>query len=305
MDTSSLWLSAPSDAYRLWQETEAVGADRRPFSVRSRVQHAAMFERFLRHIDERRVSLATFDAAHVESFFNDIQIGCLPGTSTRLRYAKLLHRLCRHLVEIEVRISNPAFEMNAFERWPEDEPLPLFLEPEADARLQTWAMPSRSDDPRMLRNRAIVALFTGTGMSAAELRQTQQQHVLTDDMRPNAYVPKRGARESRRIALPAFALPALTRWKEAQSIDNEALLFPAPGRKTPMNDVLLGPIVRDALEAIGFVAPDMGPRILRNTFARRQLIAGRTNEDTSRLLGLVSQRTVIRLRATIPQLDMP
>ena len=40
----------------------------------------------------------------------------------------------------------------------------------------------------------------------------------------------------------------------------------------------------------------MSPRVLLNTFARRQLIAGRSNEDMSRLLGLSGHRTAIRLR---------
>lgn len=60
-----------------------------------------------------------------------------------------------------------------------------------------------------------------------------------------------------------------------------------------VNDVLLGALVREALEAIGFRAPDMSPRVLRNTYARRQLVAGRSNEDVSRLLGLSSHRTVV------------
>jgi hypothetical protein len=66
-----------------------------------------------------------------------------------------------------------------------------------------------------------------------------------------------------------------------------------------MTDMQLGRIVREALEAIEFHAPDMSPRVLRNTYARRQLIAGRSNQDVSRLLGLASERTVVRLRATI------
>ncbi|QCP50234.1 hypothetical protein FAZ95_14220 [Trinickia violacea] len=67
-----------------------------------------------------------------------------------------------------------------------------------------------------------------------------------------------------------------------------------------MNDMLLGVVVREALEAIGFQAPDMSPRVLRNTYARRLLVAGKSNEEVCRLLGLTSQRTVVRLRATIP-----
>jgi integrase len=305
MDTNSSWLSAPIDAFRIWQETEAVGADRRPFSARSRVQHVTMFDRFLRHILVNRATVATFDATHIEAFFNDVERRVAPGTSTRLRYAKLLNRLCRHLIDAGIRTDNPAAAFAAFAQWPEDEPQPLFIDPASDERLQLWTVPTAMDDWRMVRNRAIVALLLGTGLSAAEIRQTRTAHLSLDGVRPNVYVPKRGARESRRLTVPTFALNSLLRWTEAQSVSNDTLLFPAPGRSESMNDVLLGTIVADALKAIDFKAADMSPRILRNTFARRQLLMGMTNEETSRMLGLISQRTVIRLRSTIDVATAP
>ncbi|TCK33312.1 hypothetical protein B0G84_7518 [Paraburkholderia sp. BL8N3] len=301
MKMESMWLSAPSDAYRLWLDTEAVGADRKPFAARSHVQHAAMFDRLLLHIHGLRASVATFDSAHIESFFNELQSRATPGTSTRLRYAKMLNRLCRHLVEIGVRSSNPASVLSQFEHWPEDEPRPVFLDPAADERLQAWTTPSALDDSRMLRNRAIVALFSGAGISAAELRRTQRRHVVIDEARPNVYIPKHGPRDDRRVKLPVFALGALERWKDSHPSEGDALLFPAPVRNGTMNDVLLGTIVKEALEGIDFVARDMSPRVLRNTFARRQLLGGRSNDDTSRMLGLVSHRTVTRLHATISE----
>ncbi|MFC0696822.1 hypothetical protein [Paraburkholderia humisilvae] len=120
MDRDSHWITTPADAYRLWQETDAVGADRRPFSARSRIQHAAMFERFLRYLTTKGMTLAAFGAADVESFFADVDTRCSPGTTTRLRYGKMLDRLCRHLVEEGIREENPVTAMAAFERWPED-----------------------------------------------------------------------------------------------------------------------------------------------------------------------------------------
>jgi site-specific recombinase XerD len=300
MDRMSRWITGPSDEYRLWQETEAVGADRRPFSARSRVQHAAMFDRFLRHLTTKGTTVVTFGAEHVESFFADVETRCTPGTTTRLRYGKMLDRLCRHLVEEGIRTANPVTAMAAFERWPEDEPVPLYLDVDADARLQEWVAPAGDDDTRTLRNRAIVALFLGTGVSATELRQTRCSHLVIDGVRPHLDVPKRGPRESRRISLPQFAIAALSAWMDtlASKADDD-LLFPAPGRAGMVNDVLLGAVVREALETIGFRAPDMSPRVLRNTYARRQLVEGRSNQDVSRLLGLTSHRTVVRLRETI------
>jgi site-specific recombinase XerC len=199
MDRITQWIAAPSDAYRLWQETEAVGADRRPFSARSRMQHAAMFDRFLRYLRTKDVTVATFSAADVESFFADVDTRCAPGTTTRLRYGKMLDRLCRHLVEEGIRTRNPVTAMATFERWPEDEPVPLFLDVDADARLQEWVQPVAGDDDRASRNRAIVALFLGTGVTAAELRQTLCGSVVADCARPHVEVPKRGPRESRRV----------------------------------------------------------------------------------------------------------
>jgi len=212
----------------------------------------------------------------------------------------MLDRLCRHLTDVGARTHNPVTAMAAFERWPEDEPVPLYLDGDTDRRLQQWVIPVDGEDIRILRNRAIVGLFLGGGVTAAELRQTQREHLVSAPMRSYVEVSKRGPRASRRVPLPTFAVAALDAWTGANpEVAGGDLLFPAPGRAGMVNDVLLGAVVREALEAVGFRAPDMSPRILRNTFARRQLFAGRSNEDVSRLLGLSSHRTVVRLRATI------
>jgi integrase len=301
MDTNSTWLTHPAEAYRAWQTDEAAGSDRRPFSARSITQHTAMFDRFMRHLIARGATLATFGTAELESFFADVDNRCAPGTTTRIRYAKLVHRLCRHLVELGIRTENPGAEMLRQEVWPEEEPKPLFLDPASDILLQALVRPGVTDSERETRNRALVALLLGTGATAAEIRGALAGHLTLDLIRPHLYVPKRGARDERNVTLPPFATPALEAWlgRPRRDGDHHSPLFPAPRGNGPINDMLMGLIVRDALEAIGFEAPDMSPRILRNTYARRQLLAGRTNFDVTKLLGLSSQRTVVRLRATL------
>jgi integrase/recombinase XerD len=81
MNSSSPWLTRPADAYRAWQATEAAGADRRPFSARSITQHSAMFDRFLRHLVTHSVTVATFGADHLESFFADVMLSCEPSSA--------------------------------------------------------------------------------------------------------------------------------------------------------------------------------------------------------------------------------
>jgi len=300
MDEPTLWLSAPTEAYQQWQRTEAAGADRRAFSPRSIVQHEAMFERFMRHLAAAQRSLATFGPDHLESFFADLDRRCKPGTTTRLRYQKLLDRLGRHLVDVGVRKTNPAAAYTLTQTWPEDEPVPVYLLEADDRRLQESVATLDGLDERAVRNRAIVALLLATGITAQEIRQATTSDLDLSPARPHLLIPKRGPREARRINLEDFARPVLERWRNHTAAAASALLFPSPRAGGPMTDEMLGRIVRDELLAVDIRVPDMSPRTLRNTFARRLLLAGRSNDDVMQLLGLTSPRTVIRIRATLP-----
>ncbi|WP_321944964.1 tyrosine-type recombinase/integrase [Burkholderia cenocepacia] len=299
MDDPTLWLSAPTDAYKQWQRTEAAGADRRAFSPRSIVQHEAMFERFMRHLTAVQRSLATFGPDHLESFFADLDRRCKPGTTTRLRYQKLLDRLGRHLVDVGVRKTNPAAVYTLTQTWPEDEPVPIYLIEDDDYRLQASIRSIDGLDDRALRNRAIVGLLLATGITAQEIRQAAAADLDLSPARPHLRIPKRGPREARRINIEGFAEPALARWRNLSATTDSPLLFPSPRAGGPMTDEMLGRIVRDELVAVDIRVPDMSPRTLRNTFARRLLLTGRSNDDVMQMLGLSSQRTVIRIRATI------
>ncbi|MGN5480234.1 hypothetical protein ACTMU2_35875 (plasmid) [Cupriavidus basilensis] len=80
------------------------------------------------------------------------------------------------------------------------------------------------------------------------------------------------------------------------------LLFSLKRTGTPITDMSLGKIVREAFATIGHEADDMGPRILRNTYCRRLLIRGVAPDTVTERLGLASNRTVERIAATI---DVP
>ncbi|MBN3785496.1 tyrosine-type recombinase/integrase [Burkholderia sp. Ac-20353] len=295
------WITSPTEAYRQWQRTEAAGADRRAFSPRSIIQHEAMFERFMRHLAAVQRSLATFGPEHLESFFADVDNRCQPGTTTRLRYQKLIDRLCRHLTDLGVRQTNPAAAFALAQTWPEDEPDPVYIAEPDDVRLQTHLADLGALDDRALRNRAIVALLLATGITAQEIRLAKAGELDLAPARPHIDIPKRGSRDARRVGIADFARPVLSRWQSDHPTADDTLLFPSPRAAGPMTDELLGRIVRDELLAIDVRLPDMSPRTLRNTYARRLLIAGRSNEDVGRLLGLSSQRTAVRLRATLTQ----
>ena len=308
------WLRNPSSAYARWQQFEAKGAGRRPFANRSIVQHRAMFERFLNNLLSHDVALASFGTAELEAFLNHASERFDSGTTTRLRYLKLIDRLCRHLVQIGVRADNPAALLLRTEVWPDTEPLPLYLRSDDDKRLQAWINERHSGDLLKARNRAVVALFLGTGITVAELQRANISALVPESPRPYFRVEEgRGhpepfaarevkvrPRRERTIGIDAFAVSTLTAWRVRRGVEApaDAALFPG-GRATRLPPRTLDRIVKQALMEIQFIAPDMSPRVLRNTYARRQLLAGRANPEVSTWLGLVSQRTVTRIRATI------
>jgi len=254
----------------------------------------------MQHLTAAQNTLATFGPEHLESFFVDLDRRCRPGTTTRLRYEKLLDRLGRHLVDVGVRKTNPAAAYTLAQTWPEDEPTPVYVLEADNHRLQASIRAIDGLDDRALRNRAIVGLLLSTGITAQEIRQAAAVDLDMSPARPHLRIPKRGPRETRQINIDEFAKPTLTRWQNSVVAAGSSLLFPSPRAVGPMTDEMLGRIVRDELLAIDVWLPDMSPRTLRNTFARRLLLAGRSNDDVMQLLGLTSQRTVIRIRATPP-----
>ncbi|MWL91345.1 tyrosine-type recombinase/integrase [Cupriavidus sp. SW-Y-13] len=298
MDT--LWHLDPARAYADWQAREAAGADRRPFSQQSIVQHRAMFDRFHRYLVGRGTTLASFGADVLDGFWLDGE-AAQSSAATRMRYLKLIDRLCRHLVAIGIRDANPASEHVRGQRWPVDDPEPLFLPEDVDQRLQDFVRPQPYDDPARLQKRAIVALFLGTGATSSEGRAARLQDLHPQASPPYLHVPARPPKVSRTVHLAPFALATLTAWLSVRRglPVNGDLLFTLKQAGTPITDMSLGKIVREAFAAIGYEAEDMGPRILRNTYCRRQLLGGVAPDAVSERLGLASNRTVVRIAATI------
>ena len=299
----SLWLTNPTLAYSDWQAREAAGADRRPFSARSILQHQAMFEHFRRHLLSRGASIPSFGADDIDAFWQSSHARSY-SQATRVRYVKLLDRLCRHLVFSGVRHDNPAAVLLAAERWPDQEPPPQYLDAAQDARLQAF-LQAPAEDLASLRSRAIVAIFLATGITASEARATRVVDLHLDASPPYLFVPAHGPRDARTVHLPEFAVPLLRAWMARRAtlpIEGD-LLFTLSPQGRPITDMSFGRIVAAALEAIRFTGAEPSPRTLRNTFCRRQLLADLSRETVSRTLGLASQRTCNRIAATIESED--
>ena len=296
-----LWLAAPDDAYAQWQREEATGADRRAFADQSIVQHRSMFSRFNDYLIAHHASVASYGADHLDGFFARLAEDCSPGTTTRLRYLKLIDRFTRHLINIELRADNPAAQMLVNESWPEDEPTPIYLSSKDDARLQAVCVATEGAAFKELRNTAIVALFLASGVTAAELRQLRVDDLDVAGGRPTVFVDKHGPRIARRVLVDSFAVDVLRDYYGARRRIQCATqwLFIATAAGKPMQPDTMLKCVRAALSRAGLTAADESPRLLRNTYGRRHIVAGKTNEQVSSLMGLSSHRTATRLRQTV------
>jgi integrase/recombinase XerD len=304
--TSNPWLSVPEETYAQWQREEATGADRRAFAHQSIIQHCSMFSRFNAYLVAHRQTVASYGADHLDGFFNELARDCEPGTTTRLRYLKLVDRFTRHLVNLELRVDNPAASMLANEAWPEDEPTPVYLSADDDdASLQATCVAVSAETFKELRNTAIVALFLASGITAAELRQLRVDDLDMECDRPTVFVDKHGPRIARRVPIDRFAIDVLCAYHDARSgiQCSTQWLFIATSAGKPMQPDTLLKCVQTALHRSDLTAADESPRLLRNTFGRRQLIDGKSNEQVSSLLGLSSHRTATRLRMTVEDAD--
>lgn len=300
MDT--LWHLDPARAYADWQAREAAGADRRPFSQQSIVQHRAMFDRFNRYLVGRGMTVVNFGADALDGFWLDADATAY-SPATRMRYLKLIDRLCRHLVDIGIRDANPASDLVRGQHWPTEDPDALFLPQDVDQRLQEFVQPHIADSPEALQRRAIVALFLGAGVTASEGRAARFEDLQPKAAPPYLHVPARPPKISRTIHLEPFAIAPLSAWHAVRRDWPVAgdLLFILKRTGTPITDMSLGKIVREASASIGHDPKDMSPRILRNTYCRRLLIRGVAPNAVTQRLGLASNRTVERIVATIDQ----
>ncbi|MGN5476322.1 tyrosine-type recombinase/integrase [Cupriavidus basilensis] len=189
----------------------------------------------------------------------------------------------------------------SYARWSGQGNPPLYLPEEIDLRLQDFVMADGSGDAATLRVRAVVGLFLGTGITAAEGRAAALHDLHATGHAPHLFVGIGRGRPARTIPLEAFAVDALRAWKARRQtlpIGGD-LLFAVRASGKPITDMSLGNIVREAFDRIDYEAADMSPRILRNTYCRRALLAGVPRERVSQLLGLSSNHTCDRIMATI------
>lgn len=314
------WAAEPVETFAAWRRTMKA-ANGYVYDMRSVRQHVAMWAAFVAFCTERQVSVVNVAPDHLQAFFTQLRgrrikagqtsvlhrEGDLPdaSASTRRRYAQLLAQTFEHLVKTRIRRGNPMAPLMALVNKPEAPGFVSYLsKAEEDAFLAFVQAMDESDWPGQ-RDKALILLFSASGVTEGELVALRVQDVALDDYDPALQVGPRGLKHAHTTTITDFALPVLRRWlRSLGGVTSDSPLFPTTAgsiQAMTAREVYL--ITRAALEASGFSGKQRGPQTLRNTFIRRQLWFRRDAATINAWTGLASERTIKKIRRTLPNLE--
>ncbi|HET7709120.1 MAG TPA: tyrosine recombinase [Sphingomicrobium sp.] len=197
--------------------------------------------------------------------------------ATVARRSSALRRFYGFLVDEGERADDPCATLP---RANYQRPLPKVLYPEEVETLLTSAEDrARSDEPRSLRNLAILELLYGSGLRATELVSLPKAAVRPGQ--PFLILQGKGAKE-RLVPISSRATTAVERWLATLSPSSNWLF---PSGKSHLSRVRLYQLVRQ-LAADAGIAPDkISPHVLRHAFATHLLAGGADLRVLQTLLG--------------------
>lgn len=308
----NLWLEVPVIAHERWMRSPGVNGGR-GFSEETIKVYGAMWGKFVRFCAQDADSSAVLaNESAVRAFLErlhqervDEALDVKPGqvrqrvrgrdaagaTRQARRYLQLLARLHDLLVNLGFRdpvLGNPALLLLDHVGEEPDRPLPAALPLPSQLMLRVQmgeATPARAEgDWRALRDRAIVELVVGSGITSRQLRHLKLGADHLDLQASPPHVRPVAARRNQpnpdAIPLSREAAHTLELWLtlRKERIPGDAL-FPANLQGEPMSASSLYRAVAASLRQAERhqdmpLSEHLGPRTLRHTFATRQLRAG-------------------------------
>lgn len=328
-DKKSHWLTEPMTAFggfvtsvefvKMGKRPKPMGADgkvqeHQPLGPRSVKGYMAMFSKFVRWMSSQNLKIDDVAKEHILQFLDAEMEPQKKGrakdlnSEIRRRYVRILERVYDHLQVRPNPAQQAAFSLASVpggggkdlpKEW-------LTLEQQAAFML---ALPTRgailSDNSakawRRRRDRAMMALMIGAGLTVAEVVELYIENIGEEDLAGSVPVtvwPAPGSEFGRKhvTMLRPFAVPEVSHWlDEREKMDVRGrLLFPAKTTGGKVAAATLYRQVRATFAAAGIKLNREGGRTLRNTFARRELEEGTTLDELGEYLGLNERRSVER-----------
>jgi integrase/recombinase XerD len=197
--------------------------------------------------------------------------------STVARRSSALRRFYGFLVDEGERTDDPSATLP---RVSHQRPLPKVLySEEVEALFAAAEDRARSDEPRSLRNLAILELLYGSGLRATELVSLPRAAVRPGQ--PFLILQGKGAKE-RLVPISARASEAVGRWRSTVGVSSPWLF---PSGKSHLSRVRLYQLVRELAADAGILPDKISPHVLRHAFATHLLAGGADLRVLQALLG--------------------
>jgi integrase len=314
------WDSVNPAAFLAWQR-DAVDGRGNPLSEQTLKQRGAMYGKFLKFLygRERPLSVLTIGSADVEAFLasltgkrdsstEDSDRKSPPDRSTSQRYTRLISDVMDHLIDLGLREANPAAELLAGfsqrTRERSSEKLPECLDAQQDARLRAKILDMPADTWTACRNRAMLAIYAGAGLTLYEGIHMELSKVDLVNGRLITPGTASGSRRAHDVPLADWCIGPVAVWIERLEEQGTewTYLFPSSaggGDPHPVDEPLaensVYSLISGALTAVGFEGEDKGASVLRNTYALRNLVAGTNQNDIRSWMGLETDYQLFRI----------
>ncbi|VVE15909.1 tyrosine-type recombinase/integrase [Pandoraea cepalis] len=316
------WLRVPALAFEMWVQNVATSDGQNAYSDQTIRQYRSMFNSFIRFVAEHQTTVLSVGPDLTHDFLTSLQ-GRDPGEpgmaadarktttlpahrSTLKRHSDLIDDVMNHLVARGYRKANPVLKASRMLGGCHDTSRIVCLPTEIDARLQTYLLEEMDvANWSSRRTRALLLLLAGGGITASQAAEARLDQFVFNDVVPSFDCTPENDQDGYRAALAPFCVRAIREWvqerREGVGPKNAEPDVAFPGKNgQALSTVSVYKSVRDVLRAIDFHGDDMGPRVLRTTYARRQLLAGATVSEVALLLGIQNTRMVERLVRMTP-----
>lgn len=288
LDALDAWLLAPDFVQRPGEEVQGL----RTSSITVYRSMARKFGRLVGIEEGKKWRDVTSEDVRLFLDNNGLQRGI------RNRYVRLLERLFEHLLELKVVEHNPVrgLAVRAPTKSGQHNDKTTWLTAEQVKGLLA-ALPN-DDDWRSQRTRAMVALVVGGGVRVAELIALKLSSVggMQDDGEQWLNIQPVGAGRAHRTRLPAFAADILRDWmrvRDEHRTHGQVLLPTTPAGER-MHPATVYRTVASVLKEAGIdpaLIKRRGARTLRNTFAIRELEAGKAPTLVGEFMGHRADRS--------------
>ncbi|MGF6440540.1 tyrosine-type recombinase/integrase [Paraburkholderia youngii] len=334
LSSAEEWCEKPRTAFSKFIRATPFRQGRGVYAPLSVQQHEAEFGRFVAYLEEHSpgTTVLNVGADRISMFLAHLRgrDPDQPGTKdkpaasrevltgTKDRYLTLLDGVFNGLFMAGYRTDNPALEVQQRLNNPacEADAEIIFLSAEQDQRLIDYLLNDHATSTwRDRRRRAMLLFLHGTGVECSVARRATVRDFVLDDVEPGfdvRVIRSGGFVVNYRVPLAPFCLGPVLDWikdrkrylesPHCKDVSSEPLAFPSTesgGGMLSNSGLWRG--AAPCLKAIGFEGRDVGGRVLRNTFIRRQILAGKRNAVIRDLVGLSSDTTLQRIRRMTQQ----